>query len=80
MRVVQRCLPHLSIRLIYELEKLRDEGVIHPDDFSNWVETSLYKDINNAIYRLVSCFRLVVCQEKFPVPGERPSQEPSNYA
>jgi hypothetical protein len=80
MRVVYICQPHHSIRLIYELEKLRDEGIIHPDDFSNWADTSLYKDINNAIYRLVSAFRLVVCQEKLPVPGEKANQEPSSYA
>lgn len=60
MKALQRCLPHLSIRLIRELEKLRDQGHINQDDFTSWVDNDLYKEINNAIFRIVSSFRLVV--------------------
>lgn len=72
MRALQRCLPHLSIRLIRALEQLRDQGVISEEDFGSWVDNDLYKDINNAIFRIVSSFRLVVTQEKVTPPDGTP--------
>jgi hypothetical protein len=51
----------MSIRLIAALEELRDEGIL--TDFNSWVTPNFYRDINTAIFRVVSTFRLLVAQE-----------------
>ena len=68
---LQKFIPHFTIRVIKALEDLRDEGVITADDFKTWVKPDFYKHINNQIYRVVSCFRLVVTSEKIQLDQVR---------
>ena len=55
--VLQKLIPHFTIRAIKALEDLRDEGVIDAEEFKAWVKPDYYKQINNQIYRVVSSFR-----------------------
>lgn len=69
--VLQKLIPHFTIRAIKALEDLRDEGVIDADEFKAWVKPDYYKQINNQIYRVVSSFRQVVTSEKIPLEQVR---------
>jgi len=65
--ILQKLIPHFTIRVIKALEDLRDEGVIDAEEFKAWVKQDFYKQINNQIYRVVSGFRQVVTSEKIPL-------------
>lgn len=69
--VLQKLIPHFTIRVVKALEDLRDEGVIDAEEFKTWVKPDYYKQINNQIYRVVSCFRQVVTSEKIPLDQVR---------
>ena len=69
--VLQKLIPHFTIRAIKALEDLRDEGVIDAGEFKAWVKPDYYKQINNQIYRVVSSFRQVVTSEKIPLDQVR---------
>jgi len=46
------------------MEGLRDSGVITEEEFSKVIEKSNYKDLTQALFRILSTFRLVICSEK----------------
>ena len=63
-RTVQKCIPHFAIRMINKLEALRDEGVLTREEFVEWVDPDLYKEISKIIQQVVCVFKLVVCSDK----------------
>ena len=48
-KTVQKCIPHFAIRIINKLEGLVDEGVLSKEEFEQWVDPDLYKEISKII-------------------------------
>ena len=46
---VQACLPHFTIRVVNKFEKLREEGIITDEEFKEWIDPDLFKQISTAI-------------------------------
>ena len=46
---MQKCIPHFAIRIINKLEGLVDEGVLSKEEFEQWVDPDLYKEISKII-------------------------------
>jgi hypothetical protein len=45
--IIQKFIPHFTIRAVKAFEDLRDEGVISAEEFQSWVKPDFYKQINN---------------------------------
>ena len=43
--------------MIYKLEKLREEGTISSVEFDLIVEKSIYKEITQVLFKVISAFR-----------------------
>lgn len=46
---MQKCIPHFAIRMINKLEELVEEGVLTKEEFNQWVDPDLYKEIMKII-------------------------------
>lgn len=63
-RAIQKCMPHFAIRMINKLEALVDEGVLTREEFGEWVDPDLYKEIAKIVQQVVTVFKLTVCSDK----------------
>ena len=61
---MQRCLPHFTIRMIQKLEAFVEDDVMSKEEFENWVDPDLYKEISKIIQQIVTVFKLLVCSDK----------------
>lgn len=50
--------------MINKLEALVEEGVLTREEFEQWVDPDLFKEISKIIQSIVSVFKLVVCSDK----------------
>ena len=50
--------------MIYKLEKLQEEGKITATEFDQLVDKSLYKDITQVLFKVISAFRQSISSEK----------------
>ena len=44
-RAIQKCIPHFAIRMINKLEALVEEGTLSKEEFANWVDPDMYREI-----------------------------------
>jgi hypothetical protein len=50
--------------MIYKLEQMRDSGVITEKEFATMVDNSLYKEITQVLFKVISAFRHSISSEK----------------
>ena len=61
--------------MIAKLEQLRNTGVISSQDFSSMVDPSLYKDITQILFKVVSAFRHQVSSEKSKIEVKKTEEK-----
>ncbi|MFO0118365.1 MAG: hypothetical protein ACK521_12405 [bacterium] len=54
---------------------MRDSGVITPKEFSSMVDKSLYKEITQILFKVISAFRHSISSEKQAVKGGPPEKK-----
>ena len=62
--MLQRLLPHFTIRMIDKMEGLVQEGVFTMQEFNEWVDPDLYKEISKIIQQVVVAFKMTICDDK----------------
>jgi hypothetical protein len=50
--------------MIYHLEKLKEDGTMSSTEFDQLVDKTLYKEITQVLFKVISAFRQSISSEK----------------